>query len=88
MKKRNEQFFETNYEETTYKKHPSIYGFSIFDFFATKSPFKEGDGEQQKFVDNLCLLVVKKNLPIQFVEKAMYASMPSIIVPITKCFLK
>ncbi len=39
-------------------KNPSIYAFSIFDFFATKSPFKEGDGEQQKFVEDLCLLVV------------------------------
>jgi hypothetical protein len=49
----------------------NIQVFMVFQsliFLATKSPCKEGDGEQQKFVEDLCLLVVKKYLPIQFVE--------------------
>jgi hypothetical protein len=46
------------------KKWLSISSSFIFNFFIAKRPFKECDVEQQQFVMDLCLLVVKNNLPI------------------------
>jgi hypothetical protein len=57
--KKGEQFFERNCGEVQHaKKWPTIFSSSIFDFFVAKIPFKEGDVEQQQFVEDLCLLVV------------------------------
>jgi hypothetical protein len=46
------------------KKRSNISSSSISNFFIAKSPFKECNVEQQQFVMDICLLVVKNNLPI------------------------
>jgi hypothetical protein len=48
------------------KKCPSISRSSISNFFV--AIYKQNDVEQQQFLEDFGLLVVKNNLPIQFVE--------------------
>ncbi len=45
-----------------------VSNFSIFEFFASKYPFKKDDVEQKMFVENLAFLIMKNHLPLQFVE--------------------
>jgi hypothetical protein len=43
-------------------------GGSIFKFFLSKIPFIKKDVPQKEFLEDLGLLIVKNNLPIQFME--------------------
>jgi hypothetical protein len=45
-----------------------FFGGSISKFFSAKDSFKKKDVPQKAFLENLGLLIVKNNLPIQFVE--------------------
>jgi hypothetical protein len=49
------------------KNKQNTFGSSISNFFASKNPFKKDDVEEQKFLENLALLIVKKHLLAQFV---------------------
>jgi hemerythrin-like domain-containing protein len=48
-----------NVEKQLAKKKAHISNFSIFDFFASKDPFKKDDVKQKMFMENLALLIVK-----------------------------
>jgi hypothetical protein len=61
-------FLKGNVERQLLKKCPSIFGSSISNFFVAKNLYKQNDVEQQQFLEDFGLLVVKNNLPIQFVE--------------------
>jgi hypothetical protein len=54
-------------EKQPSKKKPNISSNSIFNFFA-REPFKKEDVQQNVFLENLGLLIVKNHLPFQFVE--------------------
>jgi hypothetical protein len=45
-----------------------VFGGSIFIFYFVKSSFKKEEVPQKEFLKDLGLLIVKKNLPMQFVE--------------------
>jgi hypothetical protein len=45
-------------------KFPSIFGSSNFNFFLVKNLYKQNNVEQQQFLEDLGLLVVKNNLSI------------------------
>jgi hypothetical protein len=49
------------------KKSNMAFG-SIYNFFATKEPFKKNDVQQKPFLKDLGLFNVKDHLPLQFVE--------------------
>ncbi len=74
-------FLKGSVERQLAKKCPSIYGSSISNLFVAKNPYKQSNVEWQHFLEDLGLLVVKNNLPIQFVESVClkflkaYASM-------------
>jgi hypothetical protein len=59
-------FLKGNVERQLMKKCPSISRSSISNFFV--AIYKQNDVEQQQFLEDFGLLVVKNNLPIQFVE--------------------
>jgi hypothetical protein len=65
------------------------------NFLFQKDPFKKYDVGKKKFVDNLALLIVKNNLPLQFVECVVktfgvaivsLSSIPFLNVFFTQCF--
>ncbi len=41
-------------------------------FFATKEPFKKDNVQQKDFLQSLGLLIMKNNLPLQFVESIWF----------------
>jgi hypothetical protein len=51
-------------ERQPINKPPSIFGSSISNFFLAKNLYKQSKVEQQQFLEDLGLLVVKNNLPI------------------------
>ncbi len=55
-------------EKQPTKKKPNISSSSIFYFFTSREPFKNDDLKQQKFLENLVLLIVKIHLHLQFVK--------------------
>jgi hypothetical protein len=55
-------------EKPPTKKRPNISSSSIFYFFTSKEPFKNDDVKQQKFLENLALLIIKIHLHLQFVK--------------------
>ncbi len=57
-----------NVEIQSTKKRSLISNSSIFDFFASKDPFRKDDVEQKMFVENLTLLIMKNHLFLQFLE--------------------
>ncbi len=57
-----------NVERQYAKKRFLISNPSIFEFFASKDPFKKDDVEQKMFMENLAFLIMKSYLPLQFVE--------------------
>jgi hypothetical protein len=57
-----------NVEKLFVKKRSLISNSSIFEFFASKDPFKKNDVKQNMLLENLALLIVKNHLPLQFVE--------------------
>ncbi len=50
------------------KKRPNVLASVIFVLFVVKEPFKKDDVQQKYFLQDLGLLIVKDNLPLQFVE--------------------
>jgi hypothetical protein len=50
------------------KKIMNPFGGSIFNFFLVKDTLKKKDVSQKEFLEDLGFLIVKNNLPIQFVE--------------------
>ncbi len=50
------------------KKRFLISNSSIYNFFASKVPFKKDAVEQHMFVENLAFLIMKNHLPLQFLE--------------------
>ncbi len=53
-----------NLERQFVEKNTHVFGSSIFDFFASKDLFKNDDVEQNMFVEDLALLIVKNHLPL------------------------
>jgi hypothetical protein len=45
-----------------------IFGESILKFFPIKDSFKRKDVPQKEFLEDLGLLIIKNNFPIQFME--------------------
>jgi hypothetical protein len=41
---------------------------SISSFFTAKEPFKKDDVQQNVFLEDLTLLIIKNHLPLQFVK--------------------
>jgi hypothetical protein len=68
LKKKVNSSLKRFVEKLPIEKHLSIFGSSISNFFATKNLYKQSDVEQKKYLKDIGLLVVKNNLPIQFVE--------------------
>jgi len=66
--KRSKLFAERNRRKTIGKEKMIFFGGSISKFFSAKDSFKKKDVPQKAFLENLGLLIVKNNLPIQFVE--------------------
>ncbi len=57
-----------NLERQLTKKCHDLAKFSISIVFTMKGSFKKNDMQQKEFNENLGLLIVKTNLPIQFVD--------------------
>ncbi len=55
-------------EKRPSKKIMNPSGGSISNFFLVKDTLKKKDVSQKEFLEDLGLLIVKNNLPIQFVE--------------------
>jgi len=53
-----------------------LFGNSISKFFITKSSCKKDDVQWKEFLEDLALLIVKNNLPIQFVENVWLKHLP------------
>jgi hypothetical protein len=54
--------------KTTYKEKAKCPNKCNICFFDVKKPFKNDDVQQKDFILDLGLLIVKNNLPLQFVE--------------------
>jgi hypothetical protein len=54
------------------KKRPNVLTNAISVFFAIKEPFNKDDVQQKDFLQDLGLLIVKNNLPLQFVENVWF----------------
>ncbi len=50
------------------KKRWNVSSNSIFSFFIAKEPFKKDDVQQNVFLEDLTLLIIKNHLPLQFVK--------------------
>jgi hypothetical protein len=61
------------------KKNPSRG--SISEFFFVKNTFEKEDVPQKEFLEDLGLLIVKNNLPIQFVESMWLKSLIICLCP-------
>jgi hypothetical protein len=61
-----------NVERELVKKNPNPSRSSISKIFTTKGSFKKNDMQQKEFNENLGLLIVKTNLPIQFVDNVQF----------------
>ncbi len=68
LKKKVNSSLKRFMEKLPTENHLSIFGSLISNCFATKNPYKQSDVEQKKYLEDIGLLVVKNNLPIQFVE--------------------
>jgi hypothetical protein len=55
-------------ERQSAKKKAIVSSVSIFKFFSIKDSFKKEDVPKKEFLKDLGLLIIKNNLPIQFVE--------------------
>jgi hypothetical protein len=58
-----------NFETQLAQKRANIFSSSMFEFFASKDPFKKDDVEEKMFMENLALLIVKNHLLLQFIER-------------------
>jgi hypothetical protein len=58
------------------KKRPNVQTSAIFLFFLVKNPFKKDDMKPKNFLQDLGLLIMKNNLPLQFVESVWLMSQP------------
>ncbi len=54
-------------ERQTTKTRLNVSNFAIFKFFIVKDPFKKDDEQQNDFLKNLGLLIMKNQLSLQFV---------------------
>ncbi len=59
-------------ERQPIKKCINPFGLSISNVFAIKDPFKKDDVQQKEFDEDLGLLIIKNNLPIQFVDSVSF----------------
>jgi hypothetical protein len=55
-------------EKQLAKKGANLFGNYTSNFFVAKDSFKKDDVQQKEFLEDLSLLIVKNNLPTQFVE--------------------
>jgi hypothetical protein len=59
-------------EKQPTNKRPNVLASAISSFFSIKEPFKKDDVQQKDFLQDLGLLIVKRNLPLQFVENVWF----------------
>jgi hypothetical protein len=57
------------------KKRPNVSNNAISNFFTIKDPFFKNDVQQKGFLQDLDLLIVKNQLPLQFVESVWFKSL-------------
>jgi hypothetical protein len=57
-----------NFETQLAQKRANISNSSIFEFFASKDPFKKDDVKEKMFLENLALLTIRNHLLLQFIE--------------------
>jgi hypothetical protein len=51
-----------NFETQLAQKKTNISSSSIFEFFASKDPFKKNDVKEKMFLENLALLILRNHL--------------------------
>jgi hypothetical protein len=62
-------------EKQLTKKRPNVSDNAISFFFIIKDPFFKNDVQQKGFLQDLDLLIVKNQLPLQFVESVWFKSL-------------
>jgi hypothetical protein len=58
----------TQVEKQPTKKMQNVSSYEFFEFFMTKLFYKKDECSKKTFIENLALIIIKSDLPIQFWE--------------------